>query len=52
MYRVISKSNQSVAGTVCWFTGTKKECERHLPAIKFLFSNTSDEFEIIPVNTD
>ena len=47
MYRVISTSSQSIAEQVTWFTGTKEECERHLPAIKFLFNNTSDEFKII-----
>ena len=46
-HKVISTSNQSVAKQLTWFTGTKEECERHLPAIKYLFKNTSDEFEII-----
>jgi len=46
-HRVISTSDQSLAEYVTWFTGTKEECERHLPAIKYLFSNTSDNFRII-----
>ena len=46
-HKIISTSNQSLADSITWFEGTKEECERHLPTIKYLFKNTSDEFQII-----
>ena len=46
-HKIISTSNQSLADSITWFEGTKKECESVLPRIKRWAAKMSDEFEII-----
>tara|TARA_R100001510_G_C7566658_1_gene144695 strand:+ start:535 stop:687 length:153 start_codon:yes stop_codon:yes gene_type:complete len=46
-HRIISTSNQSLADSITWFEGTKKQCEKVLPRIRQWANKTSDKFIII-----